>query len=67
MLNKNKTWILILVMLLNTLIYLGYTILDLMKIKNVSNIDYSLMLIYYIASMVIATELIHERKKDKND
>lgn len=66
MLNNQKTWVVYLLLVINTLIFFTYTILDLLEIKMIDSVDFTLLIIYIIVTFIVGTELIHERNQENN-
>jgi hypothetical protein len=60
---KTKNFILTLVFILNTLLFLAYGILDLLDINILSKLDFTLLLIYEIISFILFTEVLYEKEK----
>jgi hypothetical protein len=60
---KTKNFLLTLVFILNTILFLAYGILDLLDINILSKLDFTLLLIYEIISFILFTEVLYEKEK----
>lgn len=61
MLNHQKKWMVFLLLAINTAIFVLYVILDLLNVRIINNVDFTLLLIYIIVTFIVGTELVHER------
>jgi len=60
---KTKNLILAIVFSLNLIVFSTYGILDLLNIKLLSKLNFSLLLIYEIISFILFTEVLLEKKE----
>lgn len=59
---KTKNFLLTLVFIFNTILFLAYGILDLLDINILSKLDFTLLLIYEIISFILFTEVLYEKE-----
>jgi hypothetical protein len=60
---KTKNLILAIVFSLNLIVFSTYGILDLLNIKLLTKLDFTLLLIYEIISFILFTEILLEKKE----
>ena len=60
---KTKNIILSIVFSLNLIVFSTYGILDLLNIKLLTKLDFTLLLIYEIISFILFTEVLLEKKE----
>lgn len=60
---KTKNFLLVIVFVFNTILFLTYGILDLLDINILSKLDFTLLLIYEVISFILFTEVLYEKEK----